>query len=66
TRFSLLGEFMLAILRNTEVQAKAHSKHERVFGPGNLPSVNDAGLLPYITAVVRETLRYSLVSPLGE
>lgn len=54
------------MLRNPEVQAKAHDELERVLGPGNLPSFNDVGSLPYITAIVRETLRYSPVTPLGE
>ncbi|GAW09277.1 cytochrome P450 [Lentinula edodes] len=65
TPVSVLGEFILAMLRNPEVQAKAHSELERVLGPGNLPSLNDVGSLPYITAVVRETLRYSPVTPLA-
>ncbi|KAJ4496923.1 cytochrome P450 [Lentinula lateritia] len=65
TPVSVLGEFILAMLRNPEVQAKAHDELERVLGPGNLPSFNDVGSLPYITAIVRETLRYSPVTPLA-
>ncbi|KAJ3894816.1 cytochrome P450 [Lentinula edodes] len=65
TPVSVLGEFILAMLRNPEVQAKAHSELERVLGPENLPRLNDVGSLPYITAVVRETLRYSPVTPLA-
>ncbi|KAJ3814477.1 cytochrome P450 [Lentinula aff. lateritia] len=65
TPVSVLGEFILAMIKNPEVQAKAHSELERVLGPGNLPSLNDAGSLPYITAIVRETLRYNPVTPLA-
>ncbi|KAJ3851008.1 cytochrome P450 [Lentinula lateritia] len=53
TPLSVLGmrrEFtVLAMIKSPEVQAKAHSELERVLGPRNLPNLNDAGSLPYIT-----------------
>lgn len=45
---------------------KAHDEIDRVLGPGQLPSFEDQDSLPYITAIVKETLRWRDVVPLGE
>lgn len=41
-----------------EVQRKAQAEIDRVVGSGRLPDFSDEESLPYISAVVREVLRY--------
>jgi cytochrome P450 len=48
-----------------EVQQKAQEEIERVIGPYKLPTFNDRERLPYIDAVVKETLRWHPVAPLA-
>ncbi|KAJ3864662.1 cytochrome P450 [Lentinula novae-zelandiae] len=65
TTVSTLGAFILAMLMNPEIQAKAHLEIEQTLGPGNLPSFGDEASLPYITAIIRETMRHNPVAPLA-
>ncbi|KIK54121.1 hypothetical protein GYMLUDRAFT_264755 [Collybiopsis luxurians FD-317 M1] len=60
-----LLNFLVAMLLNPDIQAKAHSELDKVLGPGDLPNFSDKPSLPYITAVVLETLRYRPVTPLA-
>lgn len=49
-----------------DVQCKAQAALDAVVGPDRLPDVGDSDALPYIHAIVRETLRwYCVVVPLG-
>ncbi|KAF8824083.1 hypothetical protein HHX47_DHR9000549 [Lentinula edodes] len=59
------GAFILAMLMSPEIQATAHLEIEQALGPGNLPNFGDEASLPYITAVVRETMRHNPVAPLA-
>lgn len=43
---------------NPEVQAKAQSEIDNVLENGRLPEFGDQELLPYVTAVMKEVLRY--------
>ena len=45
-----------------EAQKKAQAEIDAVVGPNRLP---DRPSLPYINAVVKETTRWNLVTPLG-
>lgn len=56
---------MLAMSMYPEVQAKAQAELDEVFGKYQLPSLDDYDSLPYLTAVVKETLRWLNVAPLG-
>ena len=47
------------------VQARAHAELDEVVGRARLPSFADVPFLPYIRAMVKETLRWSLVAPFG-
>ena len=49
-----------------EVQKKAQLEIDAVVGPTRLPDFHDRPLLPYIDAVVKESLRWNLVAPLGK
>lgn len=60
--------FVLAIMQHPEVQCKAHEELDSVLPHGQQPSFDqlDAESLPYVTAVVKETIRYGAVAPLCE
>jgi cytochrome P450 len=48
-----------------EVQAKAQADIDRVVGKDRLPDFNDRPLLPYMDAIMRETLRWNPTFPFG-
>lgn len=49
-----------------EVQKRAQAELDAVIGDERLPDFNDFDSLPYIDAVVKETLRWQPVLPVGE
>lgn len=55
---------MMAV--NPEAQKKAQAQIDAVVGGKRLPVIEDRPSLPYIDAVLRETLRYAPVAPLCE
>ena len=48
-----------------EVQKKAQVEIDAVVGPNRLPDFHDRPSLPYINAIVKESMRWHLVLPLG-
>lgn len=48
-----------------DVQRKAQELLDGVLGPSRLPEFSDRNQLPYLEAIVRETLRWKPVAPLG-
>lgn len=62
---STLLVFLLAMILNPEVQAKAHEEIDRVVGKDRLPDFNDRPALPYVEAILRETFRWHPVTPFG-
>ncbi|ETW77757.1 cytochrome P450 monooxygenase 31 [Heterobasidion irregulare TC 32-1] len=65
TIVATLAAFILAMLLHPEVQTSAQQELDKVLGEGDLPTFNDEPSLPYITALVKEVLRYSPAIPLG-
>ena len=57
---------MLAMLQHPEVQERAHAEIDAVIGRDRLPDFDDRANLPYIEAILMETLRMYPVAPLGE
>ena len=53
------------IIAHPEVQARAHAELDEVVGRARPPTVADIPSLPYIRAMVKETLRWSPMIPLG-
>ncbi|KAJ7230278.1 cytochrome P450 [Mycena pura] len=65
TTVSALGTFVLAMLAHPDVQARAQAEIDSVVGPGNLPDFSDEASLPYVSAIVKEVLRWQNVTPIG-
>jgi len=53
------------MLAYPEVQNRAHAELDEVVGSGRPPTFSDLPSLPYIRAMVKETLRWSLTVPFG-
>jgi cytochrome P450 len=54
----------LAMALYPEVQKKAQAEIDAVVGPHRLPDFEDRPCLPYINAIVKESMRWHLVLPL--
>ena len=48
-----------------EVQKKGQAEIDAVIGPNRLPDFEDRAFLPYVNAIVKESMRWQLVAPLG-
>lgn len=48
-----------------EVQKKAHAELDRVVGPNRHPEFDDIDKMPYIQAIIMETMRFIPVVPFG-
>ncbi|KZV68643.1 cytochrome P450 [Peniophora sp. CONT] len=57
--------FFLAMAVYPDVQRKAQAQIDEVVGDGRLPDFNDRPALPYISAIVREVLRWNPPVPKG-
>ncbi|KAF7333787.1 Cytochrome P450 [Mycena venus] len=62
---SALGTFVLAMLANPEAQIIAQGEIDSVIGLGNLPDFADEPSLPYVSAIVKEVLRWRNVTPIA-
>lgn len=49
-----------------EIQRRAQQEIDRVVGTDRLPAFSDRENLPYIDALIKETLRWHPVLPLGK
>ncbi|KAG2110835.1 cytochrome P450 [Suillus discolor] len=57
--------FILTMLQNPEVQARAQAEIDSVVGSVRLPNFEDRASLPYVEAVLREVLRWHPAVPLS-
>ena len=54
------------MLTYPDVQRKAQEELDRVVGRDRLPTFGDSDRLPFVEAVLKETLRWIPVAPLGK
>ncbi|OBT81407.1 hypothetical protein VE02_10035, partial [Pseudogymnoascus sp. 03VT05] len=60
-----LSVFTLAMVMFPHVQHKAQEEIDRVVGTDRLPNFDDRDRLPYISAIVKETLGWWPIAPMG-
>ena len=60
-----MSAFFLAMALYPDVQKRAQAELDAVIGPDRLPEFGDLQFLPYTQAVVRELLRWHVVTPIG-
>ncbi|KAF8149693.1 cytochrome P450 [Mycena galopus ATCC 62051] len=65
TTVAILGTFALAMLLHPDIQKKAQLEIDSVVGRDRLPTFDDRPSLPYITALLKEVLRWKPVAPLA-
>ncbi|KAL0959237.1 hypothetical protein HGRIS_014512 [Hohenbuehelia grisea] len=65
TTITATMHFVLAMMQHPHVVAKAQAEIDRVVGHGRLPTFSDRKDLPYIEAIMSETLRWASPVPLG-
>ncbi|KAF7365866.1 Cytochrome P450 [Mycena venus] len=65
TTVASLGTFALAMLLHPEIQERAQLEIDSVVGCDRLPTFDDKPALSYITALVKEVLRWNPPVPLG-
>ncbi|KAJ7265039.1 cytochrome P450 [Mycena rebaudengoi] len=64
TTVSALSTFFLAMLANPEAQRKAQTEIDAVIGGKYLPDFDDEAAMPYVSALVKEVLRWKNVTPI--
>lgn len=60
-----LSRVLAFLIHNPPVQARLHRELDDVIGNNNIPSLIDRSRLPYLEAVIMETLRIAPPKPLG-
>ncbi|KLO15260.1 CyP450 monooxygenase [Schizopora paradoxa] len=65
TSVTAIMTFILAMLKNPEVQRKAQEEIDAVVGNERLPLFGDREQLPYVRAVCTEVLRWEIITPLA-
>ncbi|KAJ3576560.1 hypothetical protein NP233_g352 [Leucocoprinus birnbaumii] len=65
TSVSIFVIFIMAMLHNPSVMKKAQEELDRVVGKDRLPEFDDMAQLPYTHAIMKETLRWRPILPLG-
>lgn len=65
TTVSVISAFFLAMIMFPDVQRKAQAEIDTVIGSNRLPEMQDQDQLPYVSAVVKEALRWFPIAPMG-
>jgi len=65
TTVTAVMRFIFAMVVHPEVQAKAHAELDLVVGKDRLPNFTDKDNLPYIDSVMKEVLRWNMMTPLS-
>ncbi|KAF8311115.1 cytochrome P450 [Cantharellus anzutake] len=63
TTASTIGTFIRAMILNPEAQKRAQQEIESVIGCSRLPTFSDRESLPYVEAILKETLRWQPIVP---
>ncbi|KAI0826661.1 cytochrome P450 [Trametes gibbosa] len=65
TTLTTLSHFVLAMVKHPEVMRKAQAEIDSVTSGERLPNLGDRPALPYVDAVMSESMRWAAPTPLG-
>ncbi|KAF8202965.1 cytochrome P450 [Pholiota molesta] len=65
TTAALLLAWILAMVHNPEVQKKGQQEADQALGRSRLPDFTDRDSMPYIEAMIIETMRWHAITPLA-
>ncbi|KAF7342026.1 Cytochrome P450 [Mycena venus] len=65
TTTSAIASFFLLMSTHPDIQKRAQDEIDRVSGRDRLLTIDDQKALPYVTALLKEILRWAPVAPLG-
>ncbi|KAF9891617.1 hypothetical protein FE257_003628 [Aspergillus nanangensis] len=65
TTATTLNNWILAMSLNPDIVRKAHEELDRVVGPDRIPTWDDEPNLPYVRAIIKETMRWRPVNKFG-
>ncbi|KAJ7498243.1 cytochrome P450 [Mycena galericulata] len=65
TTVSVFATFILGMLANPEAQKAAQREIDALIGDTRLPNFQDEPALPYVSAIVKEALRWENVTPIA-
>ncbi|THH16796.1 hypothetical protein EW146_g3913 [Bondarzewia mesenterica] len=65
TTYATVLTFIMAMALNTDKQKLAQSEIDQVIGTEQMPTIADLPKLPYVNAVIKETMRWHPVLPLS-
>ncbi|KAJ7618383.1 cytochrome P450 [Roridomyces roridus] len=65
SNYATILTFMMAMAMYPEKQRLAQAEIDRVVGSERMPSVSDRASLPYVNALIKETMRWHPALPLG-
>ncbi|OCH86921.1 cytochrome P450 [Obba rivulosa] len=66
TTYATVLSFVLTMALNPEKQKLAQAQIDPVIGEGRLPALKDREDLPYVNGMLKETMRWLPVVPMGE
>ncbi|KAI0372684.1 cytochrome P450 [Pilatotrama ljubarskyi] len=65
TTHTAIHLFFLIMATHKEAQAKAQAELDSVIGSDRLPTFSDRTSLPFMNALIKEVLRWHVISPIG-
>ncbi|KAF9061653.1 cytochrome P450 [Rhodocollybia butyracea] len=65
TTTAVLENFVLAMVQNPEILKKGQSAVDAVVGSNRLPDFSDQDSIPYVDALLKESLRWRPITPLA-
>ena len=57
---------MMALALNPKIQRLAQEEIDTIVGTDRMPTMEDRPYLPYVSAVIKETMRWQPAVPLGQ
>lgn len=62
----VLLSFILAMGLNPDVMRRGQAEVDAVVGRDRMPNFGDMEHLPYVSAIVKEALRWKMIAPVGQ